>query len=94
MGHREILALTYPKRKMPPSAESGKRAKAARVGLAITGPIGELLSVARFWLFYPSLIAYLLGIGVHRLFAFLLQSACLFQTVVLLSFAYLHLTAS
>jgi hypothetical protein len=26
LGHREILALTYPKRKMPPSVESGKRA--------------------------------------------------------------------
>jgi hypothetical protein len=51
-------------------------------------------SVAKSWLFYPWLIAYLLGIGVHRLLAFLLQSACLFQTVVLLFFVYLHPTAS
>jgi hypothetical protein len=27
MGHREILALTYPKQKMPPSAESGNSKK-------------------------------------------------------------------
>jgi len=41
MGHREILALTYPKRKMPPSAESGKRApRWEEAGLAIAGPIG------------------------------------------------------
>ena len=31
MGHREILALTYPKRRMPPSSESGNsKTKAAQ----------------------------------------------------------------
>jgi hypothetical protein len=31
MGHCEILALTYPKRRMPPSAESGN-SKTGREG--------------------------------------------------------------
>ena len=34
MGHREILAVTSPKRKIPSLVESGKCAKAARAGLA------------------------------------------------------------
>ena len=52
MGHREILALTYPKRKMPPSAESGKCAKPlAQAWQSLVR--SELLSVTRFWLFYP-----------------------------------------
>jgi hypothetical protein len=55
-------------------------------------PAAKML--AKSWLFYPWLIAYQLRIGVHLLLAFLLQSACLFQTVVPLWFAYLHPTAS
>jgi hypothetical protein len=44
--------LTYPKRKMPPSVESGKPAKPP--AWASRSPVrSELLSVARFWLFYP-----------------------------------------
>jgi hypothetical protein len=40
MGHREILALTYPKRKMSSSAESGKLSKPPAWDRAIIGPIG------------------------------------------------------
>src|ERR1700733_14567135 len=82
-----------PQYKMPRPAESGKPAKPPVQGWRSLVR-SELLSVARFWLFYPWLIAYLLWIGVHRLFAFFLRSAFLFRTVFLLSFAYLHPTSS